>query len=114
VAADLTPLHWKAIMRGGSQNPLAGALAETSSLGRRRRFNSAFVGAGHGRAGISEAQVQETNRNSIRHGAISKRRYSMLFSLSAVGGLLIVAIGVSRAKTRRAAKPSVQTLFGKK
>ena len=38
----------------------------------------------------------------------------MLFSLSAVGGLLIVAIGVSRAKTRRAAKPSVQTLFGKK
>jgi hypothetical protein len=103
-------------MRGGSQDPLAGALAETSSraVGRRRRFNNALVGAGHGRARISEAQVQETNRNSIQHGAISKTRYSMLFSLSAVGGLLIVAIGVSRAKTRRAAKPSVQTLFGKK
>jgi hypothetical protein len=38
----------------------------------------------------------------------------MAFSLSVVVGLLIAAFSISRVKTQRAAKPDVQTLFGKK
>jgi hypothetical protein len=34
--------------------------------------------------------------------------------LSVVGGLLLVAYGISRVKAKRGAKPDVQTLFGVK
>ena len=34
--------------------------------------------------------------------------------LSVIGGLFVVAYGISLLKTKRAAKRDVQTLFGKK
>lgn len=37
----------------------------------------------------------------------------MLVPLSVLGGLFLVGYGISRLKTQRAAKPSVQTLLGK-
>jgi hypothetical protein len=37
-----------------------------------------------------------------------------MIPLSVLGGLFIAAYGISLVKTKRAAKPDVQTLFGKK
>jgi len=38
----------------------------------------------------------------------------MAFSLTVVGGVLLLAFSVSRVRTVRASKTNVQTLFGKK
>ena len=38
----------------------------------------------------------------------------MSFPLSVIGGLLLVSYCIARLKTKRAAKPNVQTLFSRK
>ena len=38
----------------------------------------------------------------------------MAFPLSVIGGLLLVSYCIARLKTKRASKPDVQTLFGRK
>ena len=38
----------------------------------------------------------------------------MMVPVSVIGGLILVAYGISRVKASRERKPDVQTLFGKK
>ena len=57
--------------------------------------------------------MQEERSESIRALGDFEREVIMV-PLSVLGGLFFVAYCISLMKTKRAAKPDVQTLFGKK
>jgi hypothetical protein len=98
--------HWR-LARSRRRNS-AEDIGAAAASGEQRREKALFVPF---RLRNRECMEQIRIRSVI--GPVQKETH-MFVPLSVVAGLFFVGFGISRLKTKRAAKPNVQTLFGSK